>query len=142
MNNQNLTQFLPEGEVVAIDLRLSTDQLRWLQGSTEDADGTPVSNSGIFFALLSSMRVSRGVDESFRRPVEVNPGQAQFAEHALAERFNIGRKRLHSLLGRLEATRAVSISQSTTSSIVTFHCVKSWKTRRGDIVSNPSFINP
>lgn len=141
MHKKNLP-FLPAGDVVSIDLRFSTDQILWMLGMTEDADGNPVSNSSIFFSLLASMRVSRGADESFRRPVEVGPGQAQFSENALAEKFNLGRKRLHALLGRLEATKAVSIDQTTTYSTITFRCVKSWKTGQGRVVNNPNFINP
>lgn len=141
LHKQNLP-FLPAGETATVDLRLSSDQILWMLGSTEDADGNTVSNSAIFFSLLASMRVSRGVDESFRRPVTVNAGQAQFSEVTLAERLNVGRKRLHAILGRLGATRAVSIGQSTTYSTVTFRCVKSWKTSGGRVLNNPYFTNP
>lgn len=114
-----------------INLRLSARAVEWLSGTTTDNDGNEVRNIDIFNSLLKEMRTEAGYDASFRRPLNLRPGQTQFSEIGLAERWRIGRKRMHNILSRMEAVGLVAIYNSRIGSAMTFVCVSGWETRSG-----------
>ena len=125
MENQNEYPFS------AINLRLRAGAVEWLSGTTTDNDGNEVRNIDIFNSLLKGMRTEAGYDASFRRPLNLRPGQTQFSEIGLAERWKLGRKRMHNILLRMEAVELVSIYNSRIGSAMTFVCVSGWESRSG-----------
>ena len=86
----------------SIRLKLTADAIEWLSGTTTDNDGNEIRNSDIFTGLLREMRTATGYDATYRRPLNLMPGQAQFSEIGLAERWNLGRKKMHNILARMK----------------------------------------
>lgn len=121
MENQNEYPFSN------INLRLTAEAVEWLSGTTTDTDGNEVRNIDIFNGLLKGMRTEAGYDSSFRRPLNLQPGQAQFSEIGLAERWKLGRKRMHNILSRMEAVGLVAIFNSRIGSAMSFVCVRGWE---------------
>lgn len=130
MENQNEYSFS------SINLRLTAEAVEWLSGTTTDTDGNEVRNIDIFNGLLKGMRTEAGYDASFRRPLNLQPGQTQFSEIGLAERWRLGRKRMHNILSRMEAVGLVSIYNSRLGSAMTFVCVRGWESPPGIHHSN------
>ena len=125
----------------SLNLRLTTDTLEWLSGTTTDNDGKEIPNMAIFNELLRDMRTSAGYDDSFRRPLNLKPGQAQFSEISLAERWNLGRKKMHNILLRMDAVGLVSIYNSRVGSVISFTCVSGWENPDGELLTNGFFID-
>ncbi len=112
----------------SISLKLTTDAIEWLSGTTTDNDGNEIRNIDIFTGLLKEMRTAAGYDGTYRRPLNLKPGQAQFSEIGLAERWNLGRKKMHNILSKMEDAGLVEIYNSRVGSAITFSCVTSWET--------------
>ena len=112
----------------SICLKLTADAIEWLSGTTTDNDGNEIRNIDIFNGLLKEMRIAAGYDGTYRRPLNLKPGQAQFSEIGLAERWNLGRKKMHNILSRMEAVGLVEIYNSRIGSSITFSCVTGWET--------------
>lgn len=107
---------------------LTADAIEWLSGTTTDNDGNEIRNIDIFNGLLKEMRTNAGYDCKYRRPLNLKPCQAQFSEIGLAERWNLGRKKMHNILSRMEAVGLVEIYNSRIGSAITFSCVTGWET--------------
>lgn len=122
MNQQNIYPFS------SISFKLTADAVEWLSGTTTDNDGKEVRNIDIFNGLLKEMRTDAGYDSTFRRPLNLKPGQAQFSEIGLAERWKLGRKKMHNILARMEDAVLVEIYNSRVGSAITFSCVTGWET--------------
>ena len=122
MNQQSIYPFS------SISLMLTADAIEWLSGTTTDNDGNEIRNIDIFTGLLKEMRTAAGYDGTYRRPLNLKPGQAQFSEIGLAERWNLGRKKMHNILSRMEAVGLVGIYNSRIGSAITFSCVTGWET--------------
>ena len=122
MKQQNIYPFS------SISLKLNADAVEWLSGTTTDNDGNEIRNIDIFTRLLNEMRTTAGYDDTFRRPLNLKPGQAQFSEIGIAERWNLGRKKMHNILARMEAVGLVEIYNSRIGSAITFSCVTGWET--------------
>lgn len=122
MKQQNIYPFS------SISLKLTADAFEWLSGTTTDNDGKEVRNFDIFNGLLKEMRTTAGHDGTFRRPLNLKPGQAQFSEIGLAERWNLGRKKMHNILTRMEDAGLVEIYNSRVGSAITFSCITCWET--------------
>lgn len=122
MNQQSIYPFS------SISLKLTADAIEWLSGTTTDNDGNEMRNIDIFNELLREMRTAAGYDGTYRRPLNLKPGQAQFSEIGLAERWNLGRKKMHNILSRMEAVGLVEIYNSRIGSAITFSCVTGWET--------------
>ena len=135
MKQQNSYPFL------SVNLRLTADALEWLSRTTTDNDGKKILNTAIFSELLKNMRTTAGYDDSFRRPLNLKPGQMQFSEISLAERWNLGRKKTHNLLSRMEAAGLVSIYNSRIGSALSFTCVSGWENPDGEIQINGFFAD-
>lgn len=115
----------------SLSLRLTADAVEWLAGTTTDNNGNEVRNISIFTDLMKNMRTKAGYDGSFRRPLNLMPGQTQFSEIGLAQRWNLGRKKTHNLMSRMEAVGIVEIYNSRIGSAVTFSSVMGWITLDG-----------
>ncbi len=112
----------------SISLKLTADAIEWLSGTTTDNDGNEIRNIDIFNGLLREMRIAAGYDGTYRRPLNLKPGQAQFSEIGLAERWKLGRKKMHNILSRMVAVGLVEIYNSRIGSVITFSCVTGWET--------------
>lgn len=112
----------------SISLKLMADAIEWLSGTMTDNDGNEIRNIDIFNGLLKEMRTAAGYDGTYRRPLNLKPGQAQFSEIGLAERWNFGRKKMHNILFKMEAVGLVEIYNSRIGSAITFSCVTDWET--------------
>ena len=126
---------------LSINLRLTAEALEWLSGTTTNNDGKEIPNMALFSYLLKDMRTTAGYDDSFRRPLNLKPGQMQFSEISLAERWNFGRKKIHNILSRMEAAGPVSIYNSRVGSALSFTCVSGWKNTDGETVINGFFTD-
>ncbi|WP_289869526.1 hypothetical protein [uncultured Muribaculum sp.] len=122
MKQQNINPFS------SISLKLTADAIEWLSGTTTDNDGNEIRNIDIFTGLLKEMRTAAGYDGTYRRPLNLKPGQVQFSEIGLAERWKLGRKKMHNILSRMEAVGLVEIYNSRIGSVITFSCVTGWET--------------
>ncbi len=122
MKQQNINPFS------SISLKLTADAIEWLSGTTTDNDGNEIRNIDIFTGLLKEMRTAAGYDGTYRRPLNLKLGQAQFSEIGLAERWKLGRKKMHNILSRMEAVGLVEIYNSRIGSVITFSCVTGWET--------------
>ncbi len=112
----------------SISMNLTADAVEWLSGTTTDNDGKEIHNISIFNGLLNEMRTNAGYNGAFRRPLNLKPGQAQFSEIGLAERWNLGRKKMHNILSKMEDAGLVEIYNSRIGSAITFSCVTDWET--------------
>lgn len=110
-----------------ISLKLTADAVEWLSGTTTDNGGKEIHNISIFSGLLKEMRTDAGYDSTFRRPLNLNPGQAQFSEIGLAERWNLGRKKMHNILSKMEVVGLAEIYNSRIGSAITFSCITCWE---------------
>lgn len=122
MNQQSIYPFS------SISLKLTADAIEWLSGTTTDNDGNEIRNIDIFNGLLKEMRTNAGYDCKYRRPLNLKPGQAQFSEIGLAERWSFGRKKMHNILSKMEDAGLVEIFNSRIGSAITFSCVIGWET--------------
>ena len=122
MKQQNINPFS------SISLKLTADAIEWLSGTTTDNDGNEIRNIDIFTGLLKEMRTAAGYDGTYRRPLNLKPGQAQFSEIGLAERWKLGRKKMHNILSRMVAVGLVEIYNSRIGSVITFSCLTGWET--------------
>ena len=122
MKQQNIYPFS------SISLKLKADAVEWLSGTTTDNDGNEIRNIDIFNGLMKEMRTNAGYDGTYRRPLNLKPGQAQFSEIGLAERWNLGRKKMHNILSKMEDAGLVEIYNSRIGSAITFSCVTGWET--------------
>ena len=112
----------------SICLKLTADAIEWLSGTMTDNDGNEIRNIDLFIGLLKEMRTAAGYDGTYRRPLNLKPGQAQFSEIGLAERWNLGRKKMHNILSKMEDAGLVEIFNSRIGSAITFSCVTGWET--------------
>lgn len=135
MKQQNPYPFL------SLNLQLSAEALELLSGTTTDNGGNEIPNMALFSYLLKDMRIAAGYDDSFRRPLNLKPGQMQFSEISLAERWNLGRKKTHNLLSRMEAVGLVGIYNSRVGSALSFTCVSCWDNTDGETVINGFFTD-
>lgn len=72
-------------------------------------DSRMVSNSELFRDLLDFINLFPCCDESFHRPIEVQPSQAQFSELHLAEQWRMGRKKIHNLLSSTHGLKLIRV---------------------------------
>lgn len=135
MERQNIYPFS------SVNIRITADAVEWLSGTTTDNNGNAISNMAIFSGLLKDMRTAPGYDGTFRRPLNLKPGQAQFSEIGLAEKLNLGRKRMHNLLSRMETVGLVTIYNSRIGSALSFSCIMDWKNLDGEPIANELFAD-
>lgn len=123
----------------SVNIRLTAEALEWLSGTIADNDGKAISNMAIFCGLLKEMRTTPGHDGTFRRPLNLKPGQAQFSEIGLADNWNLGRKKIHNFLARMETAGLVNIYNSRIGSAISFTCIAGWENPDGQQITNGFF---
>lgn len=117
-------------------VRYGREANEWLCGHTINDDGQTVSHSELFQDLLNYFNFFPYRDESFHRPVEVQPGQTQFSELYLAERWRMGRKKVHNLLSTMQELKLIRIEGSRSASVISYICVESRSMAGKDYVKN------
>lgn len=125
----------------SVSFRLTAEAVEWLSGTTTDIDGNEIWNMVIFSGLLKDMRTTPGYDAGYRRPLNLQPGQAQFSEIGLAEKWNLGRKKMHNILTRMETAGLVRIFNSRIGSALSFTCITGWENQDGEIIANGFFAD-
>ena len=120
-----------------IRFHLTAEAIGWLGGTTKDDDGNTIGNHTLFYNLLSRMRSLSGMDNSFRRPQELQTGQLQFSETGLAEEWHMGRKKVRNLLATMERLGMITVSSTKVASVASVSCVEGWTDTLGSYVENP-----
>ncbi|MCH5230128.1 MAG: hypothetical protein J1F12_09090 [Muribaculaceae bacterium] len=113
-----------------ITFNLSTEAIIWLSGTTRDNAHKHFRNFDFFLSLLKEMRTDTGLDTRFRRPIELDPLDVQFSEISLAQKWNLGRKKMHNLLMKMEALGLIEVTNRRVGSWLTFKCVSNWRDDR------------
>lgn len=124
-----------------ITFRMTTEVMNLLSGTTENKRGDKVSNTILFYDLLSRMAVNAKVSNDFRRPLTLQPGQAQYSELRLAEQWQMNRTRLRNLLDRMEQAGLIYTDRSLIGSVMTFPSVLGWSRPDKPYIRNPAFFN-
>lgn len=124
-----------------ITFRMTVEVMNLLSGTTENKRGDKVSNTILFYDLLSRMAVNAKVSDDFRRPLALQPGQAQYSELRLSEQWRMNRTRMRNLLERMEQAGLIYTSRSTIGSVMTFPCVLGWSRPDKPYIRNPAFFN-
>ena len=113
-----------------ITMILFSEAIQWLSGTTRDNDDKSFRNFDFFLSLLKEMRTDSGKDTKFRRSYQLDPGEAQFSEIGLADKWNLGRKKVHNLLLKMETLGLIELHNSRLGSWLTFKCVSNWRDDR------------
>lgn len=143
-NRRNKEAYLfgkPQG-FRTIRFHFTAEAIEWLDGTTGGNGGGIISNRTLFNDLLSRVRSVSGRDDSFRRPQELQAGQLQFSETGLAEKWDMGRKRVRNLLATMERLGLIAVSTSRTASVASVTCIEGWTDTQGSDVSNPCNATP
>ena len=112
-----------------------------LSGTTENKRGDKVSNTILFYDLLSRKAVNAKVSNDFRRPLALKPGQAQYSEIRLAEQWQMNRTRLRNVLDRMEQAGLIYTDRSLVRSVITFPSVLGWSRPDKTYIHNTVFFN-
>lgn len=120
-----------------IRFRFTAEAIEWLAGTTNNNDGNTIGNHTLFYDLLARVQPVPGRDGSFRRPQELRAGQLQFSETGLSEKWNVGRKKVRSLLAMMERLGLITVTASKVASVASVTCIEGWTDTQGNHVSNP-----
>ena len=129
MNSKNMEEY-NDFNFTEITMIFSSEAINWLSGTTRDKDDMPFRNFDFFLSLLKEMRTDSGKDTKFRRSYNLDPGEAQFSEIGLADKWNLGRKKVHNMLMKMESLSLVKVNNSRLGSWLTFKCVSNWRDDR------------
>ena len=129
MNSKNMEEY-NDFNFTEITMILSSEAINWLLGTTRDKDDMTFRNFDFFLSLLKEMRTDSGKDTKFRRAYNLDPGEAQFSEIGLADKWNIGRKKVHNMLMKMETFGLIELHNSRLGSWLTFKCVSNWRDDR------------
>lgn len=124
-----------------ITFRMTTEAMILLAGTTENRRGDKVGNTTLFYDLLSRMAVNAKVSNDFRRPLALQPGQAQYSELRLSEQWQMNRTRMRNLLDRMEQAGLIYTNRSLVGSVMTFPSVLGWSRPDKPYIRNPVFFN-
>lgn len=136
MNKETYSFMYPTG-IASFTFRFSDRALQWLCGTTTDDNGREIGNFTLFGDLLTRMALTDGAAKGFHRPLMLSTGQAQYSEEQLFSQWNMGRKRIRNLLATLTDMGLIDTCRSRVASLMTFPCLRQWKTADGGITSNP-----
>lgn len=136
MDKETYKFMYPTG-IASFSFRFSDRALQWLCGTTTDDSDRETGNFVLFNDLLARMALTAGEDRSFRRPLMLSAGQAQYSEEQLSSQWNMGRKRIRNLLATLTDLGLVNTHRSRVASVMTFPCLSGWKTAEGGSIANP-----
>lgn len=129
--------FMYPAGVASLSFAFSDKALQWLHGTTRDDDGRETGNFTLFCDLLARMALTKEQSKGFRRPLMLSAGQAQYSEEQLSAQWNMGRKRTRNLLATLTNLGLIDTCRSRVASVMTFPCIREWKTADGGCVSTP-----
>jgi hypothetical protein len=138
MDKETYRFMYPTG-ITSLSLVFSQKALQWLYGTTTDDNGRETSNFILFSDLLARMAFTAGEGKGFRRPLTLSAGQAQYSEEQLSTQWNMGRKRIRNLLDALTGMGLIDTHRSRVASVMTFPCVRGWKTADGSHTDNTFF---
>ena len=124
-----------------ITFRMTVEVMNLLSGATENKRGDKVSNTILFYDLLSRKAVNAKVSNDFRRPLALKPGQAQYSEIRLAEQWQMNRTRLRNVLDRMEQAGLIYTDRSLVRSVITFPSVLGWGRPDKTYIHNTVFFN-
>ena len=123
--------------IASLSFVFSHKALQWLCGTTTDDNGRETGNFILFGDLLAKMALADGESKGFRRPLTLSAGQAQYSEEQLSAQWNMGRKRIRNLLNALTDMGFIDTNRSRVASVMTFPCVRGWRTADGCCITNP-----
>ena len=124
-----------------ITFRMTVEVMNLLSGATENKRGDKVSNTILFYDLLSRKAVNAKVSNDFRRPLALKPGQAQYSEIRLAEQWQMNRTRSRNVLDRMEQAGLIYTDRSLVRSVITFPSVLGWSRPDKTYIHNTVFFN-
>ena len=124
-----------------ITFRMTVEVMNLLSGATENKRGDKVSNTILFYDLLSRKAVNAKVSNDFRRPLALKPGQAQYSEIRLAEQWQMNRTRLRNVLDRMEQAGLIYTDRSLVRSVITFPSVLGWSRPDKTYIHNTVFFH-
>lgn len=124
-----------------ITFRMTTEAMSLLNGTTENRHGERISNLALFYDLLSKMAVLPKVSNDFRRPLALQPGQAQYSELRLTEQWRMNRTRMRNLLDRMEQVGLIYTHRSLIGSVMSFPSVLGWMHSGKPYTVNPIYSN-
>lgn len=130
-------RFMYPAGIASLSFVFSQKALQWLYGTTRDDDGRETVNFILFGDLLARMALTAGEGKGFRRPLRLSAGQAQYSEEQLSAQWNMGRKRIRNLLDALTDMGLIDTNRSRVASVMTFPCIRGWKTADGTAIPNP-----
>ena len=125
-------RFMYPAGIASLSLVFSQKALQWLYGTTRDDDGRETVNFILFGDLLARMALTTGEGKGFRTPLTLSAGQAQYSAQ-----WNMGRKRIRNLLDALTDMGLIDTCRSRVASVMTFPCVREWRTSDGGCITNP-----
>lgn len=138
MDKETYRFIYPTG-ITSLSLVFSQKALQWLYGTTTDDNGRETGNFILFSDLLARMAFTAGEGKEFRRPLTLSAGQAQYSEEQLSAQWNMGRKRIRNLLDALTGMGLIDTNRSRVASVMTFPCVRGWRTADGSHTDNTFF---
>lgn len=115
----------------SVKIIFTKEALKFLSETTLNDSGMPVSNYLLYLDLLSRMQLRSAVDGSYRRPIDIEAGQAQFSEIRLVSDWQMGRKKIHNLLATMSQLGLIEMQYSRVASVMLFTGIESWA-KRGD----------
>lgn len=130
-------RFMYPAGIASLSLVFSHKALQWLCGTTRDDNGRETGNFILFGDLLARMALTAGEGKGFKRPLTLSVGQAQYSEEQLSAQWNMGRKRIRNLLNALTDMGLIDTNRSRVASVMTFPCVRGWRTADGCCITNP-----
>lgn len=130
-------RFMYPAGIASLSFVFSQKALQWLYGTTTDDNGRETGNFILFGDLLARMAFTAGEGKGFRRPLTLSAGQAQYSEKQLSVQWNMGRKRIRNLLDALTGMGLINTNRSRVASVITFPCIRGWKTADGTFIPNP-----
>lgn len=132
-------RFMYPAGITSLSFFFSYKALQWLYGTTRDDDGRETVNFVLFGDLLARMALTAGEGKGFRRPLTLSAGQAQYSEEQLSTQWDMSRKRIRNLLDALTGMGLIDTNRSRVASVMTFPCVRGWKTADGSHTDNTFF---
>lgn len=132
-------RFMYPAGIASLSFVFSHKALQWLYGTTTDDDGRETGNFTLFGDLLARMALTAGEGKGFRRPLRLSAGQTQYSEEQLSTQWNMGRKRIRNLLAILTDLGLIDTNRSRVASVMTFPCIREWKTTDSSHTDNTFF---
>lgn len=136
MDKETYSFMYPSG-IASFSFRFSNRAMQWLCGTTTDDNGRETGNFTLFGDLLVRMALTDSAAKGFHRPLMLSAGQAQYSEEQLSSQWNMGRKRIRNLLDALTDMGLIDTHRSRVASVMTFPCVREWRTSDGGCITNP-----